>query len=322
MKKCLLALLAVACLSSFGGIAQAAYPEQPITVICAWDAGGGTDAVARILASLMQKEFGVPVNVVNRSGGGGAVGLNAMVSAKPDGYTLGLVSVEIVTIHWMDVAKTTPKDATAIALVNVDPAGITTRMDAPWTDYNGLAAYIKANPGKLTNSGTGHGAIWHLAQSAWLVAAGMAPDAVRFIPSKGAAPAMQDIAAGSLDMCTASLPEAASMIEAKKARPVAIMADKRDPNFPDTPTLKELGVNMSIGTWRGVIAPKGLAPEIVDKLEAVIKKAVASAEYVDFMNKRGFGVAWMPAKEFGAFMEKSDAELGATMKTAGLVKAK
>ncbi|MDR2727284.1 MAG: tripartite tricarboxylate transporter substrate binding protein [Deltaproteobacteria bacterium] len=321
MKKILASLFAAALLLGVGASAQAAYPDQPITMLCAWDAGGGTDACARIVATLMQQELGVPVNVVNRTGGSGAVGHQAMVSAKPDGYTLGLASVEISMMHWMDIAKFTAKDFTGIAGVNFDPAGITVRFDAPWKDYKEFEAHVKANPGKIKNSGTGVGGIWHLAQGAWLTTIGLPADAISWIPSRGAAPAMQDLAAGGIDMSSCSLPEAASMIEAKKARPLAIMADVRDPKYPDTPTLKELGINVSaIGAWRGVVGPVGMPQDIVDKLEAVVSKVVQSKEFIDFMNGRGYGIQFMPAKEFTAFMAKADDANGVIMKAAGLVK--
>ncbi len=320
MKKLLASLFAVALL--FGGAsAQAAYPDQPITMICPWDAGGGTDACARIVATLMQKELGVPVNVVNRTGGSGAVGHSAMLTAKPDGYTIGLGTVELSMMHWMNVAQFTARDFGCIAMVNFDPAGITVRQDAPWKDYKEFEAYVRANPGKLKNSGTGFGGIWHLAQGAWLTSIGLPADTIRWIPSKGAAPALQDLAAGGIDMTSCSLPEAASMIEAKKARALAIMADLRDPAHPDVPTLKELGVSVApIGAWRGVVGPKGMPEDVVKKLEETVAQVVKSKEFIDFMNSRGYGIFYLPSKDFEEFIINADDSNGEVMKAAGLVK--
>ena len=320
MKKLLASLFAVALL--FGGTAaQAAYPDQPITLICPWDAGGGTDACARIVGTLMQKELGVPVNVVNRTGGSGAVGHSAMITAKPDGYTIGMASVEMTMMHWMNIAQFTAKDFGAIAMVNFDPAAITVREDAPWKNYKELEDYVRANPDKLKNSGTGHGGIWHLAQGAWLSTVGIPADAIRWIPSKGAAPALQDLAAGGIDMTTCSLPEAASMIEGKKARPLAIMANVRDPKYPDTPTLKELGVNLDpIGAWRGIVGPKGMPADVVKKLAETVEKVCQSQEFIDFMNSRGYGIFYLPTAEQEAFMLKFDENNGTVMKAAGLIK--
>jgi len=113
----------------------AKYPKRPITMICPWGAGGGTDAVSRILATLLKIHLGVPVNVVNRTGGGGAIGHTAMATAKPDGYTIGLATVEITMIHWMGLTKVTYKDMTPVCMVNSDPAGISVRTDATWKTY-------------------------------------------------------------------------------------------------------------------------------------------------------------------------------------------
>ena len=251
--------VSVALLTVFGlsSALAADYPKRPITMICPWGAGGGTDAVSRILATLLKKELGVPVNVVNRTGGSGAVGHTAMATAKPDGYTIGLATVEITMMHWMGLTEITYKDMTPVAMVNFDPSGINVRTDAEWKTYKDLVEYIKKNPGKLKDSGTGQGGIWHLAMAGWLKAEGLDPKAIKWIPSKGAAPALQDLMAGGIDMSTCSLPEAATLIDAGKVKPLAIMADKKDPKFPDVPTLKELGLEWSCGAWRGVVRPQG-----------------------------------------------------------------
>ena len=140
-----------------------AYPSRPITLIVPWGAGGGTDATARIIGSLLEKELGQPVNVVNRTGGNGVVGHAAIASAPPDGYTIGLATVEIGMMHWQGLTELTGASYTPLALVNADPAGIQVRADAPYKTVQDLLAAIKANPGKLKASGTGQGGIWHLA---------------------------------------------------------------------------------------------------------------------------------------------------------------
>ena len=140
-----------------------AYPTRPITLIVPWGAGGGTDATARIIATLLEKDLGQPVNVVNRTGGNGVVGHAAIASAAPDGYTIGLATVEISMLHWQGLTELTGASYTPLALVNADPAGIQVRADAPYKTVNDLLAAIKANPGKLKASGTGQGGIWHLA---------------------------------------------------------------------------------------------------------------------------------------------------------------
>ena len=152
-----LALLGLLPLAAFG-----AYPERPITLIVPWGAGGGTDATARIIGVLLEKELGQPINVVNRTGGSGVVGHSAIAQAAPDGYTIGIITVEIGMMHWQALTELNGASYTPIALVNADPAGVQVAADAPYKTVNDLVAAIKANPGKLKASGTGQGGIWHL----------------------------------------------------------------------------------------------------------------------------------------------------------------
>jgi len=321
-KKLMILTVATVMVVGFGlGQSPAAdYPRRPITMICPWGAGGGTDAVGRILATLLKAELGVPVNVVNRIGGGGAIGHTAMATAKPDGYTIGLATVEITMIHWMGLTKVSYKDLTPVCMVNSDPAGVNVRADSPWKTYKDLQEYVRENPGKLKDSGTGPGGIWHLAMAGWLKAVGMAPTAIKWIPSKGAAPALQDLMAGGIDMSTCSLPEAAILIEVGRVRPLAIMADRRDPKFPDVPTLKEMGINWSCGAWRGVVAPKGTSTQIVAVLEEALKKIVHGQEFKEFMENRGYGICWMDSKNFAKTIAEADRTNGQIMKAAGIVK--
>jgi tripartite-type tricarboxylate transporter receptor subunit TctC len=172
------------------------YPSRPITLIVPWGAGGGTDATARIIGSLMEKELGQPVTVVNRTGGSGVVGHAAIASAAPDGYTIGLATVEISMMHWQGLTELSGASYTPIGLVNADPAGIQVRADAPYKTVNDLLAAIKANPGKFKASGTGQGGIWHLAIAGLLRDQKIDPTALPWVPSNGAAPGLQDMVAG------------------------------------------------------------------------------------------------------------------------------
>ena len=148
----------------------------------------------------------------------------------------------------------------------------------------------------------------------------MSPKTIKWIPSKGAAPALQDLMAGGIDMSTCSLPEAATLIEAGKVRPLAIMAEKRDPKFPDVPTLRQVGAEWSCGAWRGVAAPKGTSPEIVAIWEKTLAKIVKSADFITFMKNRGYGISWLDSKTFAKKMAESDRANGQLMKAAGIAR--
>lgn len=316
---------AVAASAAFG-LAPAraqAYPARPVTVIVPWGAGGGTDATARIVAALLEKDLGQPFNVVNRTGGSGVVGHTAIATAQPDGYTIGMLTVEISMMHWQGLTDLTPKSYTPLALMNEDPPGIQVSSSSPYKTVKELTEAIKAAPpGKFKASGTGQGGIWHLALVGWMQAMGLPANQIAWVPSNGAAPAMQDLAAGGLDLTTCSVPEARAIIEAGKAKSLAIMAPARNPIFKDVPTLKEaMGIDYATGAWRGIGAPKNLPPEIATKLTAALKKVYDSAEFKDFMSNRGFGTVWGDAGEFAGFMDKGNAQMGTAMKAAGLSKA-
>ena len=301
--------------------ARAAWPERPVTLVVPWGAGGGTDATARIIGSLLEKEIGQPVTVVNRTGGSGVVGHQAISSAAPDGYTIGLITVEIGMMHWQGLTDISGTSYTPIGLVNSDPAGLQVRADAPYKTANDLVAAIKANPGKFKASGTGQGGIWHLAIAGMLKDLNVDPAAAPWVPSNGAAPGLQDLVAGGVEIVPSSLPEARSLIDAGKVKSLAVMSDAPAALYPNVPTLKAAtGSDWKIGAWRGIAAPKGLPAEVRDKLVAAIRKIAASKDYNDFMASRGFGVVYLGPDEFGRFMAKSDTDLGATMKAVGIAK--
>lgn len=314
-------IVACACALLFAASAFAAYPERPITLIVPWGAGGGTDATARIIGTLLEKELGQPVNVVNRTGGSGVVGHAAIASAPADGYTIGMITVEIGMMHWVGLTQLSGASYTPIGIVNADPAGLQVRADAPYKNVNDPVAAIKVNPGKFKASGTGQGGIWQLAIAGMLRDLKVDPTSVPWVPSNGAAPGLQDMIAGGVEIVPCSLPEARALIDAGKVKSLAVMADKRAALYPNLPTLKEeTGSNWTMAAWRGIAAPKGLPKDITDKLAAAIRKIVASKDYTDFMAKQGFGVIYEGPDEMAKFMAKSDADLGATMKAVGIAK--
>jgi len=304
-------------------LAQAGWPSRPVQMICPWAAGGGTDAVLRIIASLLEKELGQPFNVVNRTGGNGVVGHAAIVQAQPDGYTIGMLTSEICMLHWQGLTQITFRDYTPLSLMNFDPAGVQVNTSSPWKDIRQCAEAIKASrPGQLKASGTGQGGTWHLALAGWLVAMDLQPDHVRWVPSNGAAPAMQDLAAGGLDLTTNSVVEARAMLDAGRARSLVVMGPQRLPVWPDIPTLKEaMNLDWTAGAWRGIAGPRNMPQEARTALEAGLKRVYDSHEYQDFMNARGFGLLWGDAAGFARHLETQDASLGSAMKAAGLAKA-
>ena len=317
--------IATLILAALAGLAPggpaAAYPERPITMLVPWGAGGGTDATARVLGALLEKELGQPVNVVNRTGGSGVVGHSALAHAKPDGYTIGMITVEIGMMHWQGLTTLDGASYTPLALLNSDPAGVQVKADSPYQTLAELIAAIRARPGTLKASGTGQGGIWHVALAGMLRDLGIDPAAVPWVPSNGAGPAMSDLAAGGVDIVTCSVPEARALIDAGKVRSLAIMADHPSSLYASLPTVRAaVGSGWTVAAWRGVAAPKGLPLDIRDRLVAAIKRAHDSADFRDFANRRGYGIVWAGPGEFAAHMAKDDAAMGRVMKSLGLAK--
>jgi tripartite-type tricarboxylate transporter receptor subunit TctC len=299
----------------------AEYPNRPLTMVVPWAAGGGTDAVARVMASLVEKELGKPVNVVNRTGGSGVVGHQAIAGAAPDGYTIGIITVEIAMMHHQGLTDLAGTSFTPLGLINYDATAMQVRADAPYTNLSALMEAIKANPGKLKASGTAQGGIWHVALAGLLADQGIPPSSVIWVPSNGSAPALLDLVAGGVDMVPGSHAEARSLIDAGKVKSLAVFDDKPSNLYPNVPTGKqEIGTDWKMGVWRGIGAPKNLPPAIESRLQDAVKKAYDSQEYRDFMTNRGFGMRWADPAGFAEMMAASDAQLGAAMKAVGLAK--
>src|SRR3712207_2625839 len=200
-KRTLLALGAVLALT--GG--ASAFPDRPVQIIVPWAAGGGVDTVIRIFADGFEKELGVPINVVNRTGGGGLTGHTFIATATPDGYTLGAASPEITFYKTLGLGDITPASFDLFSRLSLIPAGITVRADAPYKTIGDFVKAVKESPkGALTASGTGTGGAWHIAAGGLLKAAGVEPDRLRWVPSQGGAPALQDVAAGGITAFTGS----------------------------------------------------------------------------------------------------------------------
>ena len=200
--------------------------------------------------------------MVNRTGGSGVVGHSAIATAQPDGYTIGMLTVEISMMHWQGLTELAPKSYTPLALMNDDPPGIQVRSGLALQDREGARRRHQGRACRQVQ-GLRHRPGRHLASGAGRLDAGdgtCAANQVAWVPSNGAAPAMQDLAAGGLDLTTCSVPEARAIIEAGKARSLAMMAPARNPAFPDVPTLKEaMGIDYATGAWRGIAGPEGPA---------------------------------------------------------------
>ena len=303
-------------------LAYAEWPDRPITLICPWGAGGGTDTVVRALSAAMEKDLGQPVNVVNRTGGSGIVGHSALAESKPDGYTIGTINVDLCQLVCKGLTDLTYGKFTQIALLNSEAAGLVVRSDSPFKTAGELLDAIKKNPpNTFKASGTGTGGIWHLAFAGWLWKSGVDPNKVPWVPSAGEGPSLKDLATGVIDAVCVPLTSALPLIKAGKVRALANMDTKRFSELPEVPTIKEAtGIDWQVYTWRMIGAPEGLPTDIKKKLEAAVNKAYDSEEFTAFMNGRGFSKTWMGSEEARAFHKSEDKAICEVMNAVGMGK--
>jgi len=301
-----------------GGATDANFPARPVTMMVPWAAGGMTDLSSRALAAVLQKHLGVSVNVVNRTGGGGVIGHLALSQARADGYTIGAVTVEITMMHNMGLTELTYADYTPLSLMVDNAAGITVRIDSPYEKVQDLIDAIKADPGKLQASGTSRGGIWDLGRIGFLNTIGLKDSDMPWVPSQGASPALQELLAGGVDVVTASLTEVDALRKAGQVKTLAVMADERLENFPNVPTLKEQGIDWSLGGWVSVCAPKGLPASVKAKLEEAIHKTIEDPEFRDAMNQAGSNIREIQGDPLMQFMAQEHKKNEESMTLAGL----
>jgi putative tricarboxylic transport membrane protein len=303
-------VIAYLTIAALGCRDESVYPNRPITLVCPWSPGGGTDRVSREVAGLLEDELKIPVNVINATGGSGVTGHTRGALAKPDGYTLTMITVELNMLHWRGLTNISYHDFDPLVLVNRDASAVFVRTDSPWQSLADLEREIRARPRELKASGTAQGGIWHVAVAGWLNFIGLKPDDAIWVSINGAGPSLQELLSGGIDFICCSLPEADTLMEAGTIRSLGVMATERVPTFEDVPTFREQGADWSMGGWRGLALPNGVAEERKQVLVDALNRLVARDDYREFMQTSGFDVRGDGPKEFAAALARHDREFG------------
>ncbi|MDZ7939183.1 MAG: tripartite tricarboxylate transporter substrate binding protein [Rhodoferax sp.] len=318
MKRRNLIISSIALTSSLMAMpAFAAFPEKPITMICPWTAGGGTDTLLRALSKEAEKYLGQTINVVNQTGGGGAIGHNAIRAARPDGYTVGMITFELNSLPPQGLVPFTWKNFDPLMRVNSDPAALTVRADAPYSTVRGFMDYAKTHPGEVTIGNSGPGSVWH-------IAAGLAADktgvAVKHVPFDGAQPAVTALVGGHIKAVAVSVAEVRGQVQAGNLKILGVMSPERDKLFPDVPTFMQQGVDVQFFTWRGLAAPKGVPADAKAKIVAAYKKAFDSQDFKDFAAKASLNLSYQEAADFSKFLDQNYRDVETVMTKLGLAK--
>jgi tripartite-type tricarboxylate transporter receptor subunit TctC len=296
----------------------AAYPDKSIKFLVPWPPGGATDQVARILTVPLSKELGVSVFVENKGGAGGNIGTQAFLQDKPDGYSILMAtsSTNAAGPHlFANQGFDAAKDFTPVILVCTIPNIMVVPESSPWNSLKDLMADAKRNPGKFTYGSAGIGASQHLAGAQFKTVTGLD---IRHVPYKGSGPAAVDLMAGHIDMMldTGSM----ANIKGGKLKALGVASDKRIPELPNVPTMKESGVPMVANAWYGVMLPAGAPKDITEKLNAAFNKVLKDPEVRKSLQGIGAQVDGGSVADFTKFSQSEIKRYEGIVKMSGAPK--
>ncbi len=293
------------------------FPTKPIKMVNPWAPGGGTDVVARTLAKELESILGQPVVVVNITGGGGAVAINEVSRAAPDGYTLLINDKSFVSSYYMGVTKIKWDEMEPVCSLDVATHAIVVRGDAPWKDVKEFVDVAKENPGKMTIGVSGIGGMSHLTAVNFMLAADIDLKVVSF---EGAAESRAALAGKHVDAISAQLGEVRSFVDAGEFCLLAVADAKRHSAYPDVPTFKESGVDFELNQFRVIWAPKGTPRPIIEKIAAACKQAMETENFKKLLHTTLCQNFYLGPDEVKAELEKQDVVLKKLVTESGLLK--
>lgn len=277
-RKFLVPAVAVALAATLGAARAEDYPGRPVRIVIPFAPGGSNDIVGRLIGEELTKRLGQPFIVDNRGGAGGTIGTEVVAKARPDGYTLLLISTPHTanSTLYKKLSYDPAKDFSPVARLATAPLLVSVYPGLPVKTLSDLISYAKANPGKLNYVSSGVGSSQHLVSELFEIRAGIS---MTHVPYKGAGAALTDVAAGHAQVSVGTVLQALPHVKANRLRPLAVSGPKRQPVLPDVPTVQEAGLPGYDGdNWWGILAPAGTPPAIVDKLSKAIGDILAQPD--------------------------------------------
>jgi tripartite-type tricarboxylate transporter receptor subunit TctC len=309
-------LVAVALCAGAPASAQQFPQGKPVEMTVMFGAGSAADVTARYLADGMARALNVPVPVVNRTGGGGAIGYNHVSQQKPDGHSIIWNSNSISTNYHSGILQFDYRAFDPVARVSVETPVLAVRADAPWKTLKEFVEYAKSNPGKVRIGNSGAGSHTHFAASALFVTGGAKVIDVPF----GEGQAVVNLLGSRIEGIVQLPAAVVAHVKSGGLRVLAVLGSKRDPIFPDVPTANESGYAVALDMWRGIAVPKGVPKPIIVRLQNAIKTTVESEAFKEAGKSIGFAPAYLPADDFGRLIASDDAKLASVMVELGLKK--
>jgi tripartite-type tricarboxylate transporter receptor subunit TctC len=298
-------------------IAQDKYPSKAITWICPYAAGGNADSRSRQVAKVMGTLLGQPIIIDNKAGAGGNIGTEAIARARPDGYTLGMGNFAPLAVNHALFKKLNfdPfNDLVPIGLIEKGPLILMVRNDSPYKSVKDVVAAAKAAPGKLSYASGGIGGTHHLSGALFEHAAGI--DMIH-APYKSGSAGATDLMGGQVNMMFEQMYAAMPSIKGGKLRALAITSKSRSPLAPDIPTMAEQGFpEVEVLNWQGLIGPKGMSPDLVRQLNAVLNKALQDPDLKEKILSQGNEVGGGTPEQFAALIKAEAPRWGRVVKDA------
>lgn len=323
------AISAIGLMAPIASYAQSDYPTKPVKIIVPFPPGGTSDVMARMIADELTKALKQPFLVENIGGAGGVIGAERAARAASDGYTLVLTGVGSNAVaHGLNpkLNYDSIKDYVHISQIHSGPNVLVVHPSAPFSTFQGLVDYAKANPGKLnygyTHAASGHMAMELLKQTVSACPAGKKDCKGMFmvgIPYRGGGPMMTDLLGGQIPLMFINQDSALQHVKSGKLKALAVTSAQRNPLYPDVPTVAESGYKgFEALSWSGLSAPKGVPQPIVDKLEAAVSSAMQSAAIKQRMESVGFVVPPQGSKVYDAFVKEEVARWTKVIQVGGI----
>jgi len=295
--------------------ALAAYPERPVKLIVPWAAGGDTDSIYRAFQPHLQKHLGGTIVIANVGGASGTKGAKEAKDSPGDGYTIFAVHDSIHSTFHTGVADVNSTDFQPICLVASTPSIITASPKTPWADMKALVADAKARPGQIAVGAT-LGSTSHFFPALIEKAAGIK---FKYVSYEGLAPRMNAILGGHIDLTDSNMTQKGK-VEAGQLKFIAIATEKRSPEMPNVPTLKELGINVVYDVNRGLMVPKGSPADVIAKLESSCAAAAKDPAFAQAMKLQATDVRYLGRKEYATWLKGNDELNKSLAKDLGLLK--
>jgi tripartite-type tricarboxylate transporter receptor subunit TctC len=295
--------------------AQDKYPVKPINFLIGFPAGGTTDVCARPLVNAASKTLGQPIVVVNKPGGASAVAVATLKNEKPDGYTIGILgSGAVLSQHMRKVPYDTAKDFTPIMQYAVYLYGLVVQTDSPWKTFKEFIEYARNNPGKIRYSTAGPGSPQHLVMERLAL-----KEKIKWthIPFPGGGPAVTALLGGHVEAASQTT-EWKAHVESGRLRLLAVYGEKRMIDFPNVPTLLELGYDISAASLISIAGPKGISPQIVEILHGAFKKAMEDPDFIKASRQLDQPQIYRSPEDLGKHLVKMNEEVGALVRSLGL----